>query len=160
MISADTAARSPWRSLALGVARAGGAIAVAEIGRLAVAFHAGGNRTEMHGRLAVDALVGVAAAIDADIESGRFKCPVADPFPGLPDDFDLARAGREIVELAGLGAESVGAEPARRHQKMRVIIPRVAMPIGRMDREVDSDAVAVDERCGKLPHSVEPLISR
>ena len=40
---------------------------------------------------------------------------------------------------------------------MRVIIPLIAMPVGRVNGEVDRDAVALDERRGKFAHCVDPL---
>ena len=134
-----------------GVTRLGGPVAVAEIGRLATALHAGSDRPEMYRGFAIDALIGVAAAVDADVESGVLKRAIADPFPHQPDGLDLARAGFEIVELAGLGAESVRANSPRRHQEMRVIIPLVAVAIGRVDGEVDGNAVALRRVPRQIP---------
>ena len=112
----------------------------------------------MHRRLAVDALIGIAAAVDADVDPGLFERPIADSFPDLPDRLDLARPCLEIVELAGLGAEAFGADPPRRHQQMRVIIPLIAVAVGGMNREVDGDAVPLDKGCGKFARSLDPLL--
>ena len=144
--------------LALGIARLRRPVAVAEIGGLALALHARRDRAEMHRRFPVKALVGKAAAVDADVETGFFERAIADSFPARPDRLDLARAAAETVELAGLRAETLRPDPPRRHQEMRVIIPLVAVPVGSMDREVDGDTVALDERSGELPHRRQPLL--
>jgi hypothetical protein len=111
----------------------------------------------MHSRVAVEPLIGVAAAIHADVEPGVFENLVTDSFPRPADNLNLPRAGRVIIEGARFRAEPVWAEPPRRHQKMSVIIPTVAVPIGRVNGEVDGDAVALHKRRGKLSHGVEPL---
>ena len=82
-------ARDP---LALGIARLGRPVAVAEIGPLAAPLHARSDRAQMHRRLAVNAPIGIAAAVDALVDPGLFECPIANSFPLLPDRFDLARS--------------------------------------------------------------------
>jgi hypothetical protein len=57
----------------------------------------------MHRRFAVDAPIGIAAAVDALIDPGSFQRPIADSFPLLPDCFDLARSRPEAIQLAGFG---------------------------------------------------------
>ena len=135
-------ARDP---LALGIARLGRPVAVAQIGTLPVALHTGGDRAQMHRRLAVDALIGIAAGVDALGYPGLFQRPIADSFPLPSDRFDLVRPRRETVERARFCAKPVGTDPSRRHQHMRVVIPLVAVPVGRVDREIDRHAIAVDE---------------
>jgi hypothetical protein len=41
---------------------------------------------------------------------------------------------------------------------MRVVIPLVAVPVGRVDCEVDGDAVAIDEARGKFAHGFDSLL--
>jgi hypothetical protein len=60
----------------------------------------------MHRRLAVDAPIGIAAAVDADVDPGFFERPIADSLPLLTDRFNLARPRPETVELASLGAKA------------------------------------------------------
>ena len=90
-------ARDPF---ALGIARLGGPITVAEVGPLAAPLHARSDRARMHGRLAVDPPVGIAAAVDALLDTGLLQRPIANSFPLLPDRFDLSRSGPETVQLA------------------------------------------------------------
>jgi hypothetical protein len=47
----------------------------------------------MHRRLAVDALIDIAAGVDALVNPGLFQRSIADSLPLLPDRFDLARSG-------------------------------------------------------------------
>src|SRR5271169_3241140 len=98
----------------------------------------------MHRRLAVDAPIGIAAAVDADVDPGFFERPIADSLPLLPDRFNLARPRPEAVKLASLGAKAAGSDLPRRHQHMRVVIPLVAVSVGHMDREFDRHPVTLD----------------
>ena len=41
---------------------------------------------------------------------------------------------------------------------MRVVIPLIAVTVGSVNREVDRDAVALDESRGKFAHRVESLL--
>jgi len=116
----------------------------AEIGRRALTLHAGRNRPHMNGRFAVEALIDITAAVDADVETGCFQCPVADPLPQQTDRLDFARAVAKAVELAGLRTKPIRTEPPRRHQQMRMIIAVVAMPVRRMHRQVDDEAMRND----------------
>ena len=111
----------------------------------------------MHRRLAVDAPIGIAAAVDALVDPGSFQSPIANSFPLLPDRFDLARSRPETIKLAGFGAEPVGTDLPRRHQHMRVVIPLVAVPVGRVDREVDRHPVPIDKTRGKFLHRCDSL---
>ena len=147
-------ARDPF---ALGIARLGGPITVAEVGPLAAPLHARSDRARMHGRLAVDPPVGIAAAVDALLDTGLLQRPIADSFPLLPDRFDLARSGPETVQLARLGAKPVGADLPRRHQHMRVVIPLVAVPVGRVDRKIDRHPITLDQTRGKFLHGGDLL---
>jgi hypothetical protein len=106
----------------------------------------------MHRRLAVYAPIDIAAAVDALFDPGSFQGAIADSFPLLPDRFDLARSRPETVKLAGFGAEPVGIDLPRRHQHMRVVIPLVAVPVGRVDRKVDGHPVPIDETRREFPH--------
>ena len=144
--------------LALGVAFFDVPVAVAEIGTTAVALHARDDRAQMDCRLAVYAPIDIAAAVDALVDPGSFQSPIADSFPLLPDRFDLARSRSETIKLAGFGAEPVGIDLPRRHQHMRVVIPLVAVPVGRVDREIDSHPVPSNQTRGKFVHRCQSLL--
>src|SRR4051794_3828406 len=112
-------------------------IAVTEICTIAVSFHRRSNWAKMDCGLPVDPLIGEAAAIDPDIETGSFQGPIADVLPAPAHSFDFARAGFEIVEFAGLGAETLLIDAPRRHQQMRMVIAIIAVAVRGMDRKID-----------------------
>jgi len=67
----------------------------------------------MNRRLAVEPPLGIAAGVDALGDPGLFERPIADPFPLLPNRFDLAG-------------------PVRKLSSARVLAPNPSAPICRV----------------------------
>ena len=147
----------------LGVGGVDRAIDLATVARSRLApFDFGGGRAEMLGRVALDAAILMAAVIGADIEAGALVGAVDRLFPILAQRHDIGGIGgdavdRSFAELAllvflhhrarvGHVAEAVRAERAMRDENMRMHVA-VIPPLARLvDRDIDGDAVALDDR--------------
>src|SRR4051794_40814114 len=142
----------------LSIAGMGFPIAVTEICSIAVSLHRRSNRAKMDCGLPVNPLIGKAAAVHPNIETGSFESLIADPLPAPAHSFNFARAGFEIVEFTGLSAETLRTDAPGRHQQMRMIVAIVAVTVRGMDRKIDCDAIPSCEPGRELARSLNALL--